>query len=300
MSRDSSSSAQAVGPAGVGLPDPVPVTLIRPLEATRGVDWDELWRYRDLLRFLVLRDVKVRYQQTFLGIAWALLVPLTQMAIFGLIFGLVAKLPSDGLNPFVFYLAALVPWQYFANALGTSSTCLATYSHLLTKIYFPRLYIPVAICIAGLLDFAIAFSMLLVVMLGMQILPPAAVLLVPALLVITFTTALGAGLLFSSIHVKYRDVKFVVPFLIQIWMYGTVVLPFSQLPERWGSWRYLYGLNPMAGVVESFRWCLLHPRMDAVEPPWRLLLVGAPVSILLLLVGLKRFRRSEREFADVA
>ncbi len=276
-----------------------PVTIVEPVGNSFSIDWGELWRYRDLLYFLTRRDIKVRYQQTFLGVAWALLVPVTQMVIFGIIFGRIARLPSDGLNPFVFYLAALVPWQYFANALGTSSTSLVTYSHLLTKIYFPRLYIPIGICVAGLVDFAIAFGVLIVVMISMQIVPPVSLLLIPFLVLITFATTLGAGLFLSSLHVKYRDVRFAIPFLIQVWMYCSVVLPFSQVPREWGIWRYLYGINPMAGVVEGFRWCLFHDQMVSVDPPWRLILVGLPVTFLLLGFGLHYFRRTERLFSDV-
>ncbi|MDB4433328.1 ABC transporter permease [bacterium] len=276
-----------------------PVTIIEPTKGPLALDWGELWRYRDLLYFLILRDLKVRYKQTLLGVGWAVLVPLTQMAILGVIFGKVARLPSDGLNPFLFYLAGLVPWQYFANALSTSSTSLVTYSQLLTRIYFPRLSIPIAICIANLVDFAIAFAMLLLVMLGMGILPASTIVFVPLVMGVAFVTTLGTGLLLSAMNVKYRDVKFVVPFLIQIWMYVSVVLPFSQIPENWGAWRYLYGLNPMVGVIECFRWSLLHPEMSQVDPPWLLFMMGLPVTFFLLFFGLHYFRRTERVFADV-
>jgi lipopolysaccharide transport system permease protein len=291
-----------MGPLAQGVYDEMGqerVTIIEPVGSALSLNWPELWRYRDLLYFLTLRDIKVRYQQTLLGVAWAILVPLTQMAIFGVIFGRVAGLPSDGLNPYLFYLAALVPWQYFSNALGASSTSLVTYSNLLTKIYFPRLYIPVGICVASLVDFAIALALLLIVMSGMQIVPPASILLIPLLMLIACATTLGTGLLLSALNVKYRDVKIVIPFLIQIWMYCSVILSFSQLPEEWGVWRYLYGVNPMAGVIEGFRWCLLHDQMTPVEPPWRLVLVGVPVAISLLILGLHNFRRTERLFSDV-
>ncbi len=275
-----------------------PVTIVEPVSRTHRLDWEELWRYRDLLYFLTLRDIKVRYKQTLLGVAWAVLVPLTQMIIFGVIFGRVAKLPSDGLDPFLFYLAALVPWQYFSNTLGASSTSLVTYSHLLTKIYFPRLYIPVGICVAGLVDFAIASALLLAVMLYLGILPSTSALLLPLLLAIAMATSLGAGLILCSLNVKYRDVKFVVPFAIQIWMYGSIILPFSQLPSEWGAWRYLYGLNPMVGVIEGFRWCLLADQMTGALPPWRLVAVGIPVAWMLLMFGLGYFKKTERLFSD--
>jgi len=285
--------ALATGPANPGS-----VTIIEPLTRRPAVDLGECWHFRDLLYFLTWRDVKVRYKQTLLGVAWAILVPLTQMAIFGVIFGKVAKLPSDGLDPFLFYLAALVPWQYFAGALGQSSASLVNSAHLLTKIYFPRLFIPLAVSLAGLVDFAIAFAMLLVGMLWLGIIPAPSLVLIPVLLLLTLATSLGAGLMLSALNVKYRDVKFIVPFLIQIWMYASVLLPFSKLPESWGAWRYLYGLNPMAGIIESFRWCLLHHEMSAVTPPWALLAMGLPTTAGLLVFGFLYFQRTERLFAD--
>jgi lipopolysaccharide transport system permease protein len=275
-----------------------PITLIEPTRRLTPLLLREYWHYRDLLYFLVWRDVKVRYKQTLLGVGWAILVPLTQMLIFGVIFGKVARLSSDGLDPFLFYLCGLVPWQYFSNSLTLSSGSLVAQSHLMTKVYFPRLFIPLSACLASGVDLAIAFALLIGVMLCLGLLPAATVVLVPLLIVIAFAVSLGAGLALSALSVKYRDVRFVVPFLVQVWMYGSVLLPFSQLPEQWGAWRYLYALNPMVGVIESFRWCLLHPEMEGVNPPWLLLAMGIPATLLLLATGIRVFHRTERQFAD--
>lgn len=258
----------------------------------------EYWRYRDLLFFLTWRDVKVRYKQTLLGVAWAVLVPLTQMLIFGVIFGKVAKLPSNGLDPFVFYLCALVPWQFFANAVSTSSESLVAQSNLLTKVYFPRLFIPVSACVSSGIDFAIAFSMMLVVLLGFGIVPAPSIVLIPLLVVLLFLNAVGVGTLLAALAVRYRDIRFIVPFLIQIWMYSSVILPFSQLPERWGVLRYLYAMNPLVGVIEAFRWCLLQREMTDASPPWVLLALGLPATGFLLWIGLRYFHRMEQKFAD--
>jgi lipopolysaccharide transport system permease protein len=275
-----------------------PITLIEPTRRLTPLLLREYWHYRDLLYFLIWRDVKVRYKQTLLGVGWAILVPLTQMVIFGVIFGKVAKLSSDGLNPFLFYLCALVPWQYFSNSVTLSSGSLVAQSHLMTKVYFPRLFIPLSACLASAVDLGIAFALLVGVMLCLGMLPAATVVLVPLLIVIAFAASLGTGLALSALSVKYRDVRFVVPFVVQVWMYGSVLLPFSQLPEQWGAWRYLYALNPMVGVIESFRWCLLHPEMEGVNPPWLLLAMGIPATLLLLAAGIRVFHRTERQFAD--
>jgi lipopolysaccharide transport system permease protein len=240
----------------------LPVIRITPPRGWISLNLSELWAQRELLFFLTWRDIKVKYKQSLLGFAWAIIVPFTQMLIFGTIFGQIARLPSDGLNPYLFYLAGLVPWQYFANALTQSSNSLVGFAQLLTKIYLPRLFIPIGSCMAGLIDFFIAFVILLVMIVGLGITPAATTILLPVLILIAFATALGAGLILSAMNVKYRDVKFIVPFLVQIWMYCSVLLPFSKIPASWGVWRYLYGLNPMAGVIEGFRWCLLHPSMS--------------------------------------
>ena len=243
-----------------------PIIDIRPPSGWISLNLGEMWQYRDLLYFLTWRDIKVKYKQTLLGFSWAIIVPFSTMVIFGTIFGKVAKLPSDGLNPYLFYLAGLVPWQYFANSLSMSSNSLVGQVGLLTKIYLPRLFIPLGTCISNLVDFIIAFTILILMMFVLRLVPAATIILVPLLMLIAFATALGVGLTLSALNVKYRDIRFVVPFLIQMWMYCSVLLPFSSIPKvirGWelGIWRYLYGLNPMAGVIEGIRWCLMHHKM---------------------------------------
>lgn len=286
--------------------DEIPVISIRPPKGWMSLNLGEMWQYRDLLYFLIWRDVKVKYKQALLGFAWAVIVPFSNMVIFGTIFGKVAKLPSDGLNPYLFYLAALVPWQYFGNSLTTASTSLVGQSHLLTKIYLPRLFIPMGACIANFVDFTIAFAILVVMMFSLKIVPAATIIFIPLLILIAFATALGAGTLLSAMNVRYRDIGYVVPFLIQMWMYCSVLLPFSQLPEKWGTWRYFYGINPMVSVIEGTRWCLMHHQMFLDEEktipiaaPLGLLIVGVISAAALLTAGLYYFKRMERTFADI-
>lgn len=289
----------------------IPVTLLQPSSGWAALNLRELWEGRELLYFLTWRDIRVRYTQALLGVAWALLVPFSQMVVFTVIFGRLAGLPTDGLPRPVFYYAALLPWTYFATSFSLSSQSLVSNSAMLTKVYFPRMLMPMASCVAGLFDFAIAIVLLLGMMFFYGIMPGAEALLLPGILLIAFLTALGVGLLFASLNVKYRDIRFVVPFLIQIWMYCTVILPFSKIPESLGGWRYLYGLNPMAGVVEGFRWCLLSQGMSVervvdgktlqspAEAPWALIAIGAPVAFGLLALGAAYFRRTEQQFADI-
>ncbi|MBN1866964.1 ABC transporter permease [Candidatus Sumerlaeota bacterium] len=285
-----------------------PTIRIRPSRGWIAIDFRELWRWRELLYFLTWRDVKVKYKQTLLGFAWAVLVPVGNMVVLGTIFGKVAKLPTDGLDPYLFILAGLVPWQYFANSLSMSSNSLVGYSHLITKIYFPRLFVPLGICIANIVDFLLAFSVLLVMILVMMGLPAATFVLIPFLMLIAMTLALGMGTALSAMNVKYRDIKFVVPFIVQIWMYCSIIVPASLIREKWGSLAYyLYGVNPMAGVIEGIRWCLLHNRMfvekegvhSAVEAPWGLMAAGVPMTVLTLVFGLYYFKRMEKMFADI-
>ncbi len=286
--------------------DEIPVISIRPPKGWMSLNFSEMWQYRDLLYFLTWRDVKVKYRQALLGFAWAIIVPFSNMVILGTIFGKVAKLPSDGLNPYLFYLAALVPWQYFANSLTGASNSLVGQAHLLTKIYLPRLFIPMGICIANFVDFAIAFTILVVMMLSLKIVPSVSIVLIPLLVLIAFITALGVGALFSAMNVKYRDIGYVIPFLIQMWMYCSVLLPFSKIPEKWGMWRYLYGLNPMVAVIEGTRWCLMHHHMFLddgktvpVPAPIELVAVGTATAAALLIFGLYYFKRMEKTFADI-
>ena len=289
-----------------------PVVHIRPARGWIALDFRELWQWRELLYFLTWRDVKVKYKQTLLGFAWAVIVPVGHMAVLGTIFGHFAHTPTDGLNPYLFMLMGLVPWQYFANSLSLASNSLVGYSHLITKIYFPRLFIPLGICLADVVDFLLAFSVLLVMIIFMQGFPALTIVFVPVLMLIAFATALGTGLALSALNVRYRDIRFILPFVIQIWMYVSIIVPASQVRERWGQLAYwLYGLNPMVGVIEGTRWCLMHHLMFIektvlgevqripVSCPWDLVIAGLPVTFLMLIFGLYYFKRMEKLFADI-
>ncbi len=243
-----------------------PATIIEPPGHWFSIDFGELWRFRELFLFLVWRDIKVRYKQTFLGISWAVLGPLATAFIFTFLFGNVGDLPDDGLPKPLFYMAGLVIWRYFATSLTSAGNSLVGNETLLTRIYMPRLIIPSSSIITRLIDFSVGLICLLLLMACFRIneqmiVPAATVILIPILLIITMMTALGLGLILCSLNVKYRDIRHVIPLLVQLWMYCTVIVPFSKLPIWLGNWKWLYGLNPMAGVVEGFRWCLLHPHM---------------------------------------
>jgi lipopolysaccharide transport system permease protein len=253
----------------------------------------ELWAYRELLYFLTWRDVKVRYKQTALGAAWAIIQPLFMMLVFSLFFGRLANMPSDGIPYPIFTFCALLPWQLFAHALTESSNSLVANERLITKVYFPRLVVPIAAVLGGLVDFGVAFVILLIMMAYYGIVPTAAIVTLPGFIILAIVTALAVGLWLSALNVKYRDVRYTINFLIQFWLFATpIAYPSSLVPERW---RALYGLNPMAGVVEGFRWALL----GKSQPPGAMLWVSIAVVILLLLGGLYYFRRMEQEFADV-
>jgi lipopolysaccharide transport system permease protein len=253
----------------------------------------DLWRYRELLYFLTWRDIKVRYKQTALGAVWAVLQPLLTMLVFSVIFGVLANLPSDDVPYPIFTYTALLPWQLFAFALTQSSTSLVTDQNLITKIYFPRLVIPIASVMAGLADFAIAFIVLLGMLLVYQIPLTLRLLVLPPLILLALVTALAVGLWLSALNVKYRDVRYTLPFLTQLWLYATPIAYSSSLiPEQW---RWLYCLNPMTGVVEGFRWALL----GKTSPVGSLIFVSAGVVVLLFLGGLIYFKRIEDSFADV-
>ena len=283
-----------------------PVVYIRPSKGWAEINFKEMWQYRDLLYFLTWRDIKVRYKQTVLGFAWAIIVPFSTILVFGTIFGKMAKLPSDGLNSYLFYTAGIIPWQFFANSLTASSNSLIGNTSLLTKIYLPRLFLPLSGCISKLVDLTISFFVMIILMLWYEVIPAATVIYVPLLILLTASCSFGFSLIFSALNVKYRDVKMVVPFILQIWMYCTILLPFSKIPVSWGKWRYLYGLNPMAGVVENIRWCLMHHEMYldesrtvAVEAPILLMALGMPITIVVLIFGLYYFKRTEKVFADI-
>jgi lipopolysaccharide transport system permease protein len=269
-----------------------PVT-IEPMRAWALLPWRELWEYRELLYFLIWRDVKVRYKQMVLGGAWAILQPFLTMVVFSIIFGHLARVPSDGIPYPVFAFTALLPWQLFAHALAESGNSLVNNQQLITKVYFPRLVVPIAAVLGGLVDFAIGFVVLLGLMLYYGISPTLAILAVPLLLLFALATALAVGLWLSALNVQYRDVRYMIPFLVQFWLFVTPVAYSSSLiPERW---RPLLGLNPMTGVVEGFRWALLGTS-GQVGP---LVLLSVVVVIGLLVGGLLYFQRMEGSFSDV-
>jgi lipopolysaccharide transport system permease protein len=271
----------------------LPVLLIRPSKGFLSLNLKEVWNYRELLFFLVWRDIKVRYKQTALGAAWAIIQPVMTMIVFSVFFGRLAKVPSDGIPYPVFAYAALLPWQLFAFSLTESSNSLVGSQNLITKVYFPRLVIPLASVLAGIVDFAIAFLVLLGLMLYYGIRPTWAVAWLPLFVLLALATALSVGLWFSALNVKYRDVRYTIPFLTQFWMFATPVAYSSTLiPQPWRAW---FGLNPMAGVVEGFRWALL----GKSGGPGGLLWVSVVAVLLLFVGGLFYFRRTESTFADI-
>jgi lipopolysaccharide transport system permease protein len=270
-----------------------PVLVIQPSKGFMRLNLGEVWAYRELLYFLVWRDIKVRYKQTALGAAWAIIQPVMTMVVFSVFFGRLAKVPSDGIPYPVFAFAALLPWQLFAFSLTESSNSLVGSQNLITKVYFPRLVIPLSSVLAGVVDFGIAFVVLLGLMVYYGIRPTMAVVFLPLFMLLALATALSVGLWFSALNVKYRDVRYTIPFLAQFWMFATPVAYSSTLvPEKW---RTLYGLNPMAGVVEGFRWALL----GKSGGPGGLLWVSVAAVVLLLTGGLFYFRRTEATFADI-
>jgi lipopolysaccharide transport system permease protein len=267
--------------------------FIRPSQGWRALSLRELWSYRELLFFLTWRDVKVRYKQTALGAAWALLQPTLAMVIFSLFFGRLAKMPSDGVPYPIFAYAALVPWTFFANGLTHSAASLVTSANLLRKVYFPRLIVPTATVLSEGVDFVLAFLLLLLLMLVYGLTPTARVVWLPLFVLLTVSTSLGVGFWLSALNVQYRDVRYVVPFLTQFWLFATpIAYPSSLVPM---PWRALYGLNPMAGVVEGFRWALV----GTSAAPGPTIIVSACASLALLVSGALYFRRLERTFADV-
>jgi homopolymeric O-antigen transport system permease protein len=269
------------------------VIVIEPSRSRFSLDLSQLWQYRELLYFLIWRDVKVRYKQTVIGAAWAILQPLMTMLIFTLVFDRLAKVPSDNLPYPIFAYTALLPWNLFAGALSRCSGSVVGQSNLVTKVYFPRLVIPLSATISGIIDFAVAFVILLGMMMWFGIAPTWGALALPLFIILTLLTALSVGLWLSALNVRYRDVVYVVPFLIQFWMFASpVAYPVSLVPEKW---RLLYSLNPMAGVIEGFRWALL----GKASPDFGVIAVSAGVVTALLIGGIVYFKRMERTFADL-
>ena len=271
----------------------LPVTVIRPSRGWISLNLRDLWEYRELLYFLTWRDVKVRYKQTVLGAAWAIIQPFFTMVVFSLFFGKLAKMPSDDIPYPIFSYAALVPWTFFANGLSQSSSSLVASANLIKKVYFPRLVVPISSVISGAVDFVLAFAVLLGMMLYFGTVPTWNIVWLPLLLLLALVTSLGVGLWLTAMNVQFRDVRYAVPFLVQAWMFATpIAYPSSLLDE---PWRTLYGINPMAGVVEGFRWALL----GAETAPGPIVLVSALVAVGLLVSGAFYFRRMEKTFADV-
>lgn len=272
---------------------PVPVVRLQPSKGWVPVKLNELWEYRELLFFMIWRDVKVRYKQTVMGMSWAVIQPFFTMVIFSLFFGRLAQVPSDGIPYPIFSYAALVPWGFFANGITSSSNSLLVSSNLVKKVYFPRLVLPIAAVVGGVVDFVIAFSVLLLMMFYFGIVPTINIIWVPVFLLLALVTSLGVGLWFSAMNVQFRDIRYAVPFLVQVWLFATpIAYPSSLLDE---PWKTLYGLNPMAGVVEGFRWALL----GTDTAPGPMIIVSAVVAVLLLISGLFYFRRMEKSFADL-
>lgn len=273
---------------------PLPRRVIRPSAGWVSINLRELWEYRELAYFLTWRDIKVRYKQTVLGAAWAILQPLFTMIVFSIFLGRLAGVPSDGLPYPIFAFCGLVVWTYFASSLQYASNSVVDSGNLLKKVYFPRLIIPLAATISGLPDLGIALLVLVALMVYFGTVPTLAVLLLPLFVLLAMVTALSVGLWLSTLNIQYRDFRYTIPFLTQFWMFATpVAYPSSLVPEQW---RALYGLNPMAGVVEGFRWALL----GTAAPAWGLMAVSALTVAVLLVSGLFYFRRMEKVFADVA
>jgi lipopolysaccharide transport system permease protein len=268
------------------------VQRIAPSKAWAPLRLGELWTYRELLYFLVWREVMIRYKQTALGVAWAVLQPMLTMIVFSIFFGRLAKMPSDGIPYPVFAFCALLPWQLFAFSLTESSNSVVSNQRLITKVYFPRLLMPIAAMGVGLVDFCIGFALLMALALYFGVVPGLAMLTVPLWALLAVLTALAVGLWLSALNVKYRDVRYTVPFVTQIWMFATpVAYPTSLVPE---PWRPLYALNPMVGVVDGFRWALF-----GTEAPRLTVAVSLAIVAVLMVGGLFYFRRTERTFADV-
>ena len=270
-----------------------PSITIKPSPRWVPLNLAEVWEYRSLLVFLAWRDVSVRYKQTALGVAWAVIQPLLTMIVFSVFFGRLIRVPSDGVPYPVFSYAALLPWQYFSTALASASQSLITDEKLVTKIYFPRLIIPLASIIPPVVDFGAAFVILIGLMIFYGIPVTGRLLLLPVLMVLAATAALGLGLWLSATNVRYRDFRYVVPFVIQFWLFvSPVAYPSSVVPEQW---RLIFGLNPMTGVIEGFRWALL----STDTAPGPLILVSALISLLTLVSGAYYFRNMERSFSDI-
>ena len=269
-------------------------TLIKPARGWASLNLGDLWRYRELVYFMTWRDVMVRYKQTVLGAGWAIIRPFMTMVVFSIFFGTLAKMPSDGLPYPIFTYTALLPWELFISALNVASRSLVQNANMVTKVYFPRIILPLAAVLAGVVDFLFAFLVLIGMMIYYGVHPGPAVWALPLYLLLAMITSLGVGLWLSALNVLYRDIGYIIPFLTQFWLFITpIAYPASMIPERW---KLLYALNPMTGVVDGFRWALLGNQQSA---PTAMLAVSSLIAVGVLVSGLFYFRRMERQFADM-
>lgn len=293
MNDETTSLSALMAPPSETTPPPLPVIRIQPSKGWVSLQLRELWEHRELLYFLTWRDVKVRYKQTALGAAWAIIQPFMTMVVFSLFFGRLAKIPSDGIPYPIFSYTALVPWTFFANGLTQSSNSLVGSANLIKKVYFPRLTVPISTVLSGAVDFGLAFLVLLVMMIYYGIAPTVNAVFLPLFALLALATSLGVGLWLSALNVQFRDVRYVVPFITQFWMFATpIAYPSGLLMARW---RIIYALNPMAGVVEGFRWALLGTHTK----PGPMIAVSTFAALGLLVSGAYYFRRMEKTFADV-
>ena len=289
-------SAESLRPSTIGSAAPLGNRVhlrIQPSEGWVAINLQELWNYRELIYFFAWRDIKVRYKQTVLGALWAIIQPVFTMIVFTILFGRLAKMPSEGVPYPIFSFAALLPWNYFATTLSQASSSIVRSSQLIKKVYFPRLAIPISTVLSGAVDFGISFLVLLCMMLYFGISPTWKIVWLPFLLLLATVMGLGTSFWLTSLNVKFRDVSYTVPFLTQMWMFFTpIIYPSSVLPE---PWRTVYALNPLAGVIEGFRWALL----GTTTQPGLMLIVSSAMALIMLVSGAFYFRRVEKSFADI-
>jgi len=272
-------------------------TIIQPTKGWFSLQLGALWQYRELLYFLVWRDIKVRYKQTALGVTWVILQPVVSMVVFTFLFGNLLGVPSGDVPYPIFSFAALLPWNYFASSMNKSSTSLVMNTNLVTKVYFPRMVIPISSVLSGLVDFGFGFLVLIGLMVYFRITPTWTIVFLPVFLLLAMLTALGFGFWLSALNVRYRDINYLVPYLIQIWMYLTpVIYSVTLIPEQY---RFLLALNPMTAVVEGFRWALLGPYLASTQAPGSILFFSFLITLFVLISGAVFFRRTERTFADI-
>lgn len=276
----------------------VPLTILRPSVGWSALNLRDLWLYRELVYFLTWRDLKVRYKQTLLGASWAILRPFLTMVVFSIFFGQLAEMPSDDMPYPIFAFVALLPWELFSNALSVASRSLVSNSHMITKVYFPRIILPLSSTLSGIVDFLIAFVILIGMMVFYGITPTPAIWTLPLFLLLAFITALGVGLWLSALNVLYRDIGYITPFLVQFWLFvSPVVYGTSLLTDRLGAqWEFIYALNPMVGVINGFRWALLGIETTGFGPA---MVISVVVALVILVGGVFYFRRMERQFADM-